>query len=105
MTEFSIDTEEEEDLNVHDLCVQTKTTDLRMRLSPFIRSFGDTSSSMIVMVISAGRSVRVTLVPSEFGPGRLVANVSRSAAGLHHAKTKGGASTLTEYVLLHGPRI
>ena len=105
MTEFSIDTEEEEDLNVPGLCVQTKNTDLRMRLSPFIRSFGDTSSSTIVMVISAGRSVRVTLVPSEFGPGRLVANVSRSAAGLHHAKTKGGASTLTEYVLLHGPRI
>ena len=59
-----------------------------------MRSFGDMSSSTIVIVISIGRLVRVTLEPLEFGPGRLVASASRSEGGLHHTKTGRG-------ILLH----
>lgn len=71
-----------------------------MRPRPFIRSFGDMSSSMIVIVISIGRLVRVIVGPSE----TLVANALRSEAGLIIPK-QGGASALTEDVLLHGLRI
>jgi hypothetical protein len=67
------------------------TTDLLMRPSPFIRSFGDMSSSIIDILISIGRSVSITtLEPSEFGPGRLVASALRSEAGLHHTTQGGG---------------
>src|SRR5258706_11168561 len=65
-----------------------------MRPSPFIRSFGDMNSSTIIILISMGRLVRVTLEPSEFGPGRLVASALRSEGGLHHTKTGRG-------ILLH----
>lgn len=84
---------------------RTKISDLLMRPSPFIRSFGDMSSSMIVILISIGRLVMVTLEPSEFGPGRLVASALRSETGLHHTKTGRGGSVLTEGIPLHSPRI
>lgn len=65
----------------------SEQNDLLMRPSPFMRSFGDMSSSMIVILISIGRLVMVTLEPSEFGPGRLAASALRSEGGLHHTKT------------------
>ena len=58
--------------------------------SPFIRSFGDMSISMIVILISTGRLVRVALEPSEFGLGRRVASALRSEAGLHHTEAGRG---------------
>ena len=67
-----------------------KNPDLLMRPSPFIRSFGDVSSSTIEIVISIGRLVMVTLEPSEFGPSKLVASALKSEDGLHHIKTGRG---------------
>ena len=69
---------------------KNKNSDLLIRPSPFIRSFGDMSSSTIEIVISIGRLLRVTLEASEFGPGRLVASALKSEDGLHHIKTGRG---------------
>ena len=73
-----------------------------MRPSPFIRSFGDMSSSTIEIVISIGRLVSVALEPSEFGPDGLHWNLGWSAS---YKDREGDSAVLTEDTLLHGFRI